>query len=57
MKDAVFHIPKGSLMVEMVNTMNAIYDEIEKEVAEGQHFVMFKETCIYDFPGAITVCR
>ena len=38
MKDAAFMIPKGSLMVEMVNTIDAIYDEIEKEVAEGQQF-------------------
>ena len=32
MKDAAFIIPKGSLMVEMVNTIDAIYAEIEKEV-------------------------
>ena len=38
MQDAVFMIPKGSLMVEMVNTIDAIYVEIEKEVERGQQF-------------------
>jgi len=38
MKDAVFIIPKGSLMVEMVNTIDKIYDLIEKEEQKGQAF-------------------
>ncbi len=38
MKDAVFIIPKGSLMVEMVNTIDQIYVLIAKEEAAGQSF-------------------
>ena len=38
MKDAVFIIPKGSLMVEMVNTIDQIYDLVAKEEAAGQSF-------------------
>ena len=38
MKDAVFLIPKGSLMVEMTNTVDKIYDLIAKEEAAGQSF-------------------
>ena len=36
MKDAVFIIPKGSLMVEMTNTIDKIYELIAKEEAAGQ---------------------
>ena len=38
MKDAVFMIPKASLMVEMVSTIDKIYDLIAKEEAAGQSF-------------------
>ena len=38
MNDAVFQIPKGSLMVEMVSTIDRIYDLIEEEEAKGQSF-------------------
>jgi len=38
MKDAVFIIPKGSLMVEMVNTIDKLYELIEKEANKGQVF-------------------
>ena len=38
MKDAVFIIPKGSLMVEMTNTIDKIYELIAKEEAAGQSF-------------------
>ena len=38
MKDAVFQIPKGSLMVEMVSTIDRIYELIEKEQQSGQSF-------------------
>ena len=38
MKDAVFMIPKGSLMVELVNTIDRIYELIEKEQQGGQSF-------------------
>lgn len=38
MKDAVFIIPKASLLVEAVNIIDSIYSEIEKEQSEGQDF-------------------
>jgi type I restriction enzyme M protein len=38
MGDAVFIIPKGSLMVEMVNTIDRIYELIEAEARAGQSF-------------------
>jgi type I restriction enzyme M protein len=38
MKDAVFLIPKGSLMVEMTNAIDKIYELIAKEEAAGQSF-------------------
>jgi len=38
MKDAVFLIPKPSLLVEAVNIIDSIYDHIEKEQQEGQTF-------------------
>lgn len=38
MKDAVFIIPKASLLVEAVNIIDKIYNEIEKEQREGQSF-------------------
>lgn len=38
MKDAFLLIPKGSLMVEMVSTIDRIYELIEKQVADGQSF-------------------
>ena len=38
MKDAVFIIPNGRLMVEMTNTIDKIYDLIAKEEAAGQSF-------------------
>lgn len=38
MKDAVFIIPKPSLLVEAVNIIDDIYAEIEKERQEGQTF-------------------
>lgn len=38
MKDAVFIIPKPSLLVEAVNIIDSIYEKIEKEQHEGQTF-------------------
>lgn len=38
MKDAVFIIPKASLLVEAVGIIDEIYDEIERERQEGQTF-------------------
>jgi len=38
MKDSVFIIPKGSLMVEMVSTIDKIYELIAKEEQAGQSF-------------------
>jgi len=38
MKDAVFIIPKASLLVEAVNIIDNIYNEIEREQREGQSF-------------------
>ena len=38
MKDAVFIVPNGRLMVEMVNTIDAIYALIAKEEEKGQSF-------------------
>ena len=38
MKDAIFMMPKGSLMVEMTATIDKIYDLIEKEQNAGQSF-------------------
>lgn len=38
MKDAVFILPKASLLVEAVGTINGLWDEIEKERAAGQAF-------------------
>ncbi|MBU3979382.1 type I restriction-modification system subunit M [Patescibacteria group bacterium] len=38
MKDAVFMIPKASLLVEAVNIIDNIYNEIEREQKEGQSF-------------------
>ena len=38
MKDAVFIIPKPSLLVEAVNCIDEIYGEIEKERLSGQTF-------------------
>lgn len=38
MKDAVFIIPKPSLLVEAVNIIDNIYNEIEREQREGQSF-------------------
>lgn len=38
MKDAVFIIPKASLLVEAVNIIDNIYSEIEREQREGQSF-------------------
>jgi len=38
MKDAVFIIPKPSLLVEAVNIIDNIYNEIEREQREGQTF-------------------
>jgi len=38
MKDAVFIIPKPSLLVEAVNIIDNIYSEIEREQREGQSF-------------------
>lgn len=38
MKDAVFIIPKASLLVEAVNIIDNIYNEIDKEQREGQSF-------------------
>lgn len=38
MKDAVFIIPKPSLLVEAVNIIDNIYNEIEREQIEGQSF-------------------
>ncbi len=38
MKDAVFIIPKPSLLVEAVNIIDKIYDEIDKEQKEGEAF-------------------
>lgn len=38
MKDAVFIIPKPSLLVEAVNIIDGIYEEIEKERQQGQTF-------------------
>lgn len=38
MKDSVFIIPKGSLMVEMTYTIDKIYQLIAKEEAAGQSF-------------------
>ena len=53
MKDAAFLIPKGSLMVEMVNTIDAIYAEIEKEVEQGQQFQDVQGDMYEHFLGAI----
>jgi len=38
MKDAVFIIPKASLLVEAVNIIDNIYNDIEREQREGQSF-------------------
>jgi type I restriction enzyme M protein len=38
MKDAVFIIPKPTLLVEAVNIIDNIYNEIEREQREGQTF-------------------
>ena len=38
MEDAVFIIPKPSLLVEAVNIIDKLYDEIEKGMKKGQHF-------------------
>lgn len=38
MKDAVFIIPKPSLLVEAVNIIDNIYEEIEKDQNDGQTF-------------------
>lgn len=38
MKDAVFIIPKATLLVEAINIIDHIYDEIDKEQKEGQTF-------------------
>ena len=38
MEDAVFIIPRGSLMVEMVSTIDRIYELIEAETRAGQSF-------------------
>lgn len=38
MKDAVFIIPKASLLVEAVNIIDHIYEEIDREQKEGQSF-------------------
>jgi len=38
MKDAVFIIPKGSLMTEIVSTIDKLYELIEKETQKGQAF-------------------
>jgi len=38
MKDSVFIVPKGSLMVEMTSMIDKIYDLIAKEEAAGQSF-------------------
>lgn len=38
MKDAVFIIPKPSLLVEAVNIIDDIYDEVDKEQQNGQTF-------------------
>ena len=38
MGDAVFIVPKGSLMVEMVSTIDRIYELIETEARGGQSF-------------------
>ena len=47
MKDAVFIIPKGSLMVEMVSTIDKLYELIEKEEQKGQAFHdVFKVICM-----------
>ena len=53
MKDAAFMIPKGSLMVEMVNRIDAIYTEIDKEVAQGQQFQDVQGDMYEHFLGAI----
>lgn len=38
MKDAVFIIPKASLLVESINIIENIYQEIDREQKEGQSF-------------------
>jgi type I restriction enzyme M protein len=38
MKDAVFIIPKPSLLVEAVNIIDSIYENIEKDQKDGQTF-------------------
>jgi len=38
MKDSVFIVPKGSLMVEMTNRIDKIYELITKEEQSGQSF-------------------
>jgi len=38
MEDAVFIIPKASLLVEAVNIIDRLYEEIEKQIQEGQMF-------------------
>lgn len=38
MEDAIFIIPKASLLVESVNIIDRLYDEIEKQMKEGQIF-------------------
>ena len=38
MKNAVFIIPKASLLTDAIDTIERIYKEIEKEVHSGQHF-------------------
>lgn len=38
MKNAVFLIDKASLLKDAVDTINEIYDEIEKQQKKGQHF-------------------
>lgn len=38
MEDAVFMIPKASLLVEAVNIIDQLYQEIEKQIQQGQSF-------------------
>ena len=53
MKDAVFIIPKGSLMIEMVNRIDRIYHLIAEEEKKGQSFIDIQGDMYEEFLSAI----
>jgi type I restriction enzyme M protein len=53
MEDAVFSIPKGSLMIEMVNRIDRIYQLIAEEAKKGQSFIDIQGDMYEEFLSAI----